>query len=188
MTGETYGPPPAAAWHLSPAERAMRDRLLAEGYTLEEADDAILASRPAHALHPAMTAPPVPLGMPSGALAYGLGFLAYLPIPFFSLVIAGVTMAAVYPSQRRKSPLAAENARQAANWGLTLVAATVAMLVLVLLLVVTRPEGSTGPGPAVPLLLIFPLGVAHLVVVIVGLVRANQGTVFRNPLAIPFLR
>lgn len=123
---------------------------------------------------------------PAGVLPWALGLLAYIPVPLVSMVIAGIAMAAVYPSQRRRSPVAAENARRAANWGLTVILVVVLMLVAVavLSLVLTGP----GAGPVVPLLAVIPLGIAHLVVVVLGIMRANRGQVSAVPIAIPFLR
>ncbi|PPH62067.1 hypothetical protein C5D25_08515, partial [Rathayibacter sp. AY1D7] len=80
--------------------------------------------RPADATTPeaAPVAPPqaVP-APPTGALSYALGFLAFIGIPFLSLIVGGIVMASVYPSARRKGGIAAENARNAANWGLTVI-------------------------------------------------------------------
>src|SRR5699024_7083280 len=64
----------------------------------------------------------------SGAVSWAMGFLCFIPIPYVSFLIAGIVMAAVYPSQRRKGPVAAENARFAANWGLTVILAVVVLV------------------------------------------------------------
>lgn len=126
----------------------------------------------------------------TGTLPYLLGILGLLPLPILSQLIAGIAMAAVYPSQRGRSPVAAENARRAANWGLTVIVVTLGAIGLVLAL-----QGLFGSGDAEqdvwvlwPFLVVVALGTAHLVVVVVGLVHTAQGKVFRNPLAIPFLR
>ncbi|KQO10443.1 hypothetical protein ASF06_09795 [Agreia sp. Leaf244] len=126
---------------------------------------------------------------PTGALAYGLGFLAYIPIPYLSLLVAGIVMAAVYPSQKTKGELAAENARQAANWGLSLIAYIVLDFLFFAIMLATRGDDSTGFFPiGIPVVLFFALGIAHLVVIIMGLVAANKRTVLRNRIAIPFMR
>jgi uncharacterized Tic20 family protein len=131
-----------------------------------------------------------PIAPPAtGALPYGLGFLAYIPIPYLNLVIAGIVMASVYPSQKKKGGLAAENARHAANWGLSLILFMVLSFLLFVVLLVTRPEDSTGFFPVgIPVLVFFALAIAHLVVIIMGLVAANKRTVLRNRIAIPFIR
>lgn len=50
--------------------------------------------------------------------SWALGFLAYIPFPLVSVLIAAIVMVCVYPSTRRKGvPLATQNARIAANWG-----------------------------------------------------------------------
>ena len=125
----------------------------------------------------------------TGALPYGLGFLAYIPIPYLSLLVAGIVMAAVYPSQKTKGELAAENARQAANWGLSLIAYIVIDFLFFAIMLATRGDDSTGFFPiGIPVVLFFVLGIAHLVVIIMGLVAANKRTVLRNRIAIPFIR
>lgn len=131
-----------------------------------------------------------PLAPPAtGALSYGLGFLAYIPIPYLSLVIAGIVMASVYPSQKKKGELAAENARNAANWGLSLILYVVLDFLFFIILLVNQNEDSTGFFPVgIPVLIFLALGIAHLVVIIMGLVAANKRTVLRNRLAIPFMR
>jgi len=131
-----------------------------------------------------------PLAAPTaGALPYGLGFLAYIPIPYLSLLVAGIVMAAVYPSQKTKGGLAAENARHAANWGLSLIAYIVLDFLFFAIMLATRGDDSTGFFPVgIPVVLFFALGIAHLVVIIMGLVAANKRTVLRNRIAIPFIR
>jgi uncharacterized Tic20 family protein len=139
---------------------------------------------------PVQPAYPQPHPVPAtGALPYGLGFLSYIPIPYLSLVIAGIVMASVYPSQKRKGELAAENARNAANWGLSLIAYMVLNFLFFIILLVTRDVDATGFFPVgIPILIFLAIGVAHLVVMIMGLVAANKRTVFRNRIAIPFIR
>jgi uncharacterized Tic20 family protein len=133
---------------------------------------------------------PQPLAAPAtGALPYGLGFLAYIPIPYLSLLVAGIVMASVYPSQKRKGGLAAENARHAANWGLSLIAYMVLDFLFIAIMLATLNEDSRGFFPVgIPILIFLALGIAHLVVIIMGLVAANKRTVFRNRIAIPFIR
>ena len=132
---------------------------------------------------------PPPAAPATGALPYGLGFLAYIPLPYLSLIIAGIVMASVYPSQKRKGGLAAENARQAANWGLSLIVYMVLDFTFFIILLVTRPEENTGFFPVgIPVLLVLATGLAHLIVSIMGLVAANKHTVLRNRIAIPFIR
>lgn len=130
--------------------------------------------------------PPAPPA--TGALPYGLGFLAYIPIPYLSLLVAGIVMASVYPSQKKKGELAAENARNAANWGLSLI--TYMVLNLLIFAISLTIQGDT-PGffpTGIVVLIFFALGIAHLVVIIMGLVAANKRTVLRNRIAIPFIR
>ena len=123
----------------------------------------------------------------TGGVAWGLGFLAYIPIPFASVLIAGVVMMISGLSMRSRGPLAAANGRNAANWGLTLIVLTV---VLVGATIVWGVSAGGGEGSGffpfgIPLLIWVGVSVAHVVFVIMGLVRAGKGQVFRAP-AIPF--
>ncbi len=135
--------------------------------------------------------PPGGAGYPprrNGALPYGLGFLAYIPIPFFNFIITGIVMASVYQSQRKYGALASENARRAANWGLTMVTVMVVMVISSLVMIPFVDGTEISGVAAIPIGIILPLGIAHLVIIIMGLVKANRGDVFANKLAIPFLR
>lgn len=127
----------------------------------------------------------------TSALSWALGFLAYIPIPFLNLVITGIVMAAVYPSVARKGPrsLAAANARSAANWGLTLITVMLVLVIAFIALMSALSGRSVGFFPiGSPVVVYLVLSIAHLVVTIVGTVKATRGSAFRNPLAIPYLR
>jgi uncharacterized Tic20 family protein len=177
---------PAQPRYESAADRRAREALVAEGFTPEEAAQALLDDEAARG---AGRDAPVGYGAaaPTGTVSWGLGLLAYLPIPLLSLVIAGVAMACAYPSQRRRSPVAAENARNAANWGLTLVLVCVLMIGAVVALALALAP-APGDRALIPFVLIFPLGLAHLVMVVRGMVRARRGEVLATRLAIPFIR
>ncbi|MFV0433123.1 MAG: hypothetical protein ACK5LO_03965 [Leucobacter sp.] len=126
---------------------------------------------------------------PTGAVAWALGFLVFIPIPFFSVLVAGVVMIAVGLSMRKVGGIARANGRNAANWGVTVIALTVLLVGghFIMLYLLTR-DGPVSGG-------FFPIGilitiwvlvvVAHVVFVIIGLVKASGGKVFRA-LAIPF--
>ncbi|PPF68718.1 MULTISPECIES: DUF4870 domain-containing protein [unclassified Rathayibacter] len=151
-------------------------------------------SRPADATTPeaAPVAPPqaVP-APPTGALSYALGFLAFIGIPFLSLIVGGIVMASVYPSARRKGGLAAENARNAANWGLTVILIGVVTLgahVVLLFAASDTPLAKDFYPIGIPITLFAVLWLVHFVLIICGLVKANQREVFRPRIAIPFLR
>ncbi|MDQ0648622.1 putative Tic20 family protein [Microbacterium natoriense] len=118
-----------------------------------------------------------------------MGFLAFIPIPVFSVLVAGIVMACVYPSARKKGmPVATENARRAANWGLTIVAYFVLSAVYMIGMSFL-PEGRTGFLPTGwPIIGFVALAAIHLTVTIMGMVAARKGIVFRNVLAIPFIR
>lgn len=138
--------------------------------------------------------PLIPPPGQKGAAAWALGFLAYVPIPVIAQIMTGLIMAGVYPTQRKRGPIAHANARNAANWGLTYSVMTVALFGLALIFAVIISNGGTetvrGPVtalPAIPLLLWCVLCVVHVVVTIVGTVKATRGSVFRFPLAIRFI-
>ncbi|GAA3889043.1 hypothetical protein GCM10022381_33580 [Leifsonia kafniensis] len=128
-----------------------------------------------------------PLAVPrKGTLGYGLGFLAYVPIPFVGMLVAGIAMAAVYPAAKKQGGVAAENARRAANWGLTVVA-TLVVLVLAVIVLANVFSGVKGFFPiGTPVVGFFVLAIVHVIVCIMGLVIGNRGDVFENALAIPF--
>ena len=137
---------------------------------------------------PVAPAPPAP---PTGSLPYALGFLAIVGIPFLSVLTAGIVMVSVYPAMKKKGALAAENARQAANWGWTLIIGTVLTLGghFVLLYFVSGTPVAKGFYPVGILITIFgALCVAHLVIIIMGLVKAHSRGVLNNRLAIPFIK
>ncbi|MCM6762911.1 DUF4870 domain-containing protein [Rathayibacter sp. ZW T2_19] len=147
--------------------------------------------QPGRTEQPEQQAQPVQSAPPTGAMPYALGFLALTGLPFLSMLVAGIVMAAVHSSSRARGGVAAENGRRAANWGLTVILVTVLTLVghFVLLFALTADAPSTSFYPiGIPITLFGVLCVVHLVVIICGLVTANRGRVLRNPLAIPFLR
>jgi flagellar biosynthesis protein FliR len=126
----------------------------------------------------------------SGAVAWGLGLLAIVPFPFVSAVAASVTMAAVGRAQRKNGSIAAANGRNAANWGLTYLALSVALIAVHFLVLHLFTQGA-------PQTHFFPIGIpitiwglvslVFVIVCIVGLSRSNKGAVFAAP-AIPFVR
>lgn len=131
---------------------------------------------------------PVPVQQPTGASSWAMGFLAFIPIPFLNVLITGIAIASMYPSVRKKGvPLATENARIAANWGLTLIASHVVLVVLLIALQSARTS-SESPLALLWVLLLLAVGVLHLIVTIMGTVKAKRGEVYRNGLAIPFIR
>ncbi len=152
------------------AELALRDAGAAPGGAVPG------DGPPAHGLSPA-----------TGRTPYLLGLLAWLPIPFFSVLIAGIAMAAAYPRQRKLSAHAAENARRAANWGLTY--ALGMTLSIATALITFAATASSNPDAApwqmLSILPIFGWGAMHLVIIIVGLTCTSRGEVFTPP-AVPF--
>ncbi|HEX7350246.1 hypothetical protein [Brachybacterium sp.] len=139
-------------------------------------------------------APPVPER--TGTIAWALGFLAYLPIPFLGLIVAGVTQLIVGLRQRQHGGLAAVNGVRAANWGLTQLCWPVLMVLTIVLGLLTgtpAPSGGVFFSPAMEVLAVTMIGLFFLVSVmeavyaIVGTVMASKGRRVKLPV-IPFLR
>jgi uncharacterized Tic20 family protein len=135
-----------------------------------------------------------PLAAPrptNGVVPWALGFIVFFPVPFLGALASGVAMALAYGATAKRGPVAQANARGALNWGVTFALVSTMLLVthFVLLFAFTADE---------PVRDFYPLGTAitlygviilvHIVVVIVGTVRASQGKVTNIPLAIPFVR
>jgi uncharacterized Tic20 family protein len=120
-----------------------------------------------------------------------LGLLILVPFPFVGGVASGIAMAVSGGASRRAGGTARENARAALNWGLTYLFLSTALLVMhfVLLFILTAEGPGTGFYPlGIPLTGYVVISLAHVVIVIVGSVRASAGKVMRVPVAIPFLR
>lgn len=133
---------------------------------------------------------------PQGTIAWALGFLAYIPIPFFNVVISGLTQTIVGMRLRKHGGLAAENGRRAANWGLTQLTWFVLALLCIspIWVMMAMADGRlVEPPPALValaigmLVLYLVLGLAQAIYAIIGTVLASQGKVARLP-AIPYLR
>jgi uncharacterized Tic20 family protein len=129
-----------------------------------------------------------------GTAAWALGFLAYVPIPIVAQIMTGLIMAGVYPSHKKRGPLAHANARNAANWGLTYSVLTVVFFGLAIIFAATLTNGGTTTAsgdvtvlPLIPIALWVILSIIHVIVTIVGTVTASRGRVFRFPLAIRFI-
>ncbi|GEK78846.1 DUF4870 domain-containing protein [Agrococcus baldri] len=139
--------------------------------------------------HPASRTPS------GGGLPWGLGFLAYIPIPFVAQIGAAITMAVVGAKRRRLGGVVGEQGRHAANWGLTYLTVTAVVAVVVVLGAIQANASAADAREGWNALIFTALGVwlfglnlAHLVCCVTGVVRAAKGIVFRSPIAIPFLR
>lgn len=128
---------------------------------------------------------------PRGLLPWALGLLILIPFPFVGGLASGLAMALSGGASRRFGGVARENARAALNWGLTYLLISTVLLVthFVLLFALTSESPTTGFYPiGIPITIYFALSLLHLVLVIVGMVRASGGKVMRVPFAIPYLR
>ncbi|WP_136057183.1 DUF4870 domain-containing protein [Microbacterium sp. K24] len=134
---------------------------------------------------------PAPAVPPRGLLPWVLGFLILVPFPFVGGLASGIAMAVSGGASRRAGGPARENARSALNWGLTYLMVSTLLVILhfVLLFVLTAQAPTTSFFPlGIPITVYFALSIVHLVVVIMGTVRASSGKVMRVKFAIPFLR
>lgn len=128
---------------------------------------------------------------PRGLLPWALGLLILIPFPFAGGLASGIAMAVSGGASRRFGGVASENARAAANWGLTYLLVSTVLLIshFVILFSLTADSPSSGFYPiGIPITIYFALSVLHLVLVIVGMVKASNGKVMRVPFAIPYLR
>lgn len=127
---------------------------------------------------------------PRGLLPWALGLLILFPVPFLGGLLSGIAMAVSGGASRRFGGVARENARAALNWGLTYLLVSTVLIVSHFVILFTLTEDSpTGFYPiGIPITVYFALSLLHLVLVIVGMVRASSGKVMRVPFAIPYLR
>jgi uncharacterized Tic20 family protein len=123
----------------------------------------------------------------SGTVTHALGFLAYVPIPYLSILITGLIQVLSYRSVRKRGPRAAEVARPAGNWGATLLL-VMAVLIALEIILIAGANGQSSFLPFIPLFGFLALCVTHLVVTIGGTMAASKGLVYRNPLAIQFFK
>lgn len=125
---------------------------------------------------------------PRGLLPWALGLLILIPFPFVGGLASGIAMAVSGGTSRRFGGVAGENARAAANWGLTYLLVSTVLLIshFVILFSLTADSPSSGFYPiGIPITIWFALSVTHIVLSIVGLVKASRGVVFK-PVALPF--
>jgi hypothetical protein len=146
---------------------------------------------------PGYPAPGYPAGTypaavpPRGLLPWALGLLILIPFPFVGGLASGIAMAVSGGTSRRFGGVAGENARAAANWGLTYLLVSTVLLIshFVILFSLTADSPSSGFYPiGIPITIYFALSAFHVVLVIMGMVKASGGRVMRVPFAIPYLR
>ncbi|BAU33190.1 uncharacterized protein MalAC0309_2348 [Microcella alkaliphila] len=94
---------------------------------------------------------PPPARVPTGQKSWALGFIAWAPLPVLPLIGAAIVMMAVRPSAERSGhAVAAENARHAANWALTVLTVLVALALYVAVLAVAGNGRVLNPRIAIP--------------------------------------
>ncbi|WP_298867883.1 hypothetical protein [uncultured Microbacterium sp.] len=125
----------------------------------------------------------------TGVSAWALGLLILIPVPMLGALASGGAMIAAYGTLSKQGELAKVNAAAARRWGLTfLVVSTgllVAQLVIGIVRLITHATGAPGFLPlGIPIGLYFLVCVVHVMVVVVGTMRARRGEVVR----LPFMR
>lgn len=125
----------------------------------------------------------------TGAIAWGLGFLVFVPFPIVGLLATVITVVVVGLGQRKHGGVAAANGVNAANWALTFFLLMCVGAAVNLVALITAETGSRGIPPLGVLgsLVMVAAAIANLVILIVGAVKANRGEVYRG-LGIPFFR
>lgn len=189
----TYSPPQAPGY--APQQRSAPTYAppQAPGYVTQQQSAPTYAPPQA----PGYPAPGYPAGSypvaapPRGLLPWALGLLIVIPFPFVGGLASGIAMAVSGGSSRRFGGVARENARAALNWGLTYLLVSTGLLVshFVILFTLTSDSPSSGFFPiGIPITLYFAVSLLHVVLVIMGMVKASAGKVMRVPFAIPYLR
>lgn len=133
---------------------------------------------------------PPPARVPTGQKSWALGFIAWAPLPVLPLIGAAIVMMAVRPSAERSGhAVAAENARHAANWALTVVTVLVVLALYVAVLAVAVPDARQGFFPiGLAVIGYLALAIAHGILTIAGTVVAGNGRVLNPRIAVPFIR
>lgn len=123
----------------------------------------------------------------NGAVQWGVGLLALIPFPFVSAIVAGIVMTAVGRSRAPATEAGERNRTNAANWGITYLISSVILIALHIAFLFTFDDeySSTFYPIGIPITIWFALSVTHVVLSIVGLVKASRGVVFK-PIALPF--
>ncbi|PPG37385.1 DUF4870 domain-containing protein [Pseudoclavibacter sp. RFBA6] len=123
----------------------------------------------------------------NGAVQWGLGLLALIPFPFVSAIVAGIVMTAAGRSRAPATEAGERNRTNAANWGITYLISSVILIALHIAFLFTFDDeySSTFFPIGIPITIWFALSVTHVVLSIVGLVKASRGVVFK-PIALPF--
>ena len=179
--GYASSPPPAPGY--APPQAPGYAPPAAPGYAPPAAQGYPVGGYPAGA-YPAA----VP---PRGLLPWALGLLILIPFPFVGGIASGIAMAVSGGASRRFGGAARENARAALNWGLTYLLVSTVLLVshFIILSTLTADSPASGFYPiGIPITLYFAVSVFHLVLVIMGMVRASGGKIMHVPFAIPYLR
>lgn len=120
----------------------------------------------------------------TGVSAWALGLLILLPVPMLGSLASGGAMVAAYGSLSRQGPLAKANAAAAKRWGAIFLVVSTGLLVFQLILGLIRLAVPAGQAPGffpqgLPIVLYVLVCLVHLVVVIMGTLRAWRGEVVR---------
>ncbi|MFK4759638.1 DUF4870 domain-containing protein [Microbacterium sp. ZW T5_45] len=127
-----------------------------------------------------------PVAPPSGRRFWALQFMYYIPL---AGVLVVLIVALVQRSSARLSPvpLVRENARWAANWVLSYLFYLVVCLSCIIALGIAFGDTRSSGVIAIPVILLYAIGIYCLVTIIIGTVKADR-FVHRPYLALPFFR
>ena len=125
----------------------------------------------------------------NGTPAWALGLIALFPLPILNSALAGVVMLVVGLNQRNVGGTAAQNGVNAASWGFLQIVVPALFFITMTVGMITGEDTETGLRMPAPLEMALPifgitwifLSIAHLVVVILGIVKSSRGEVFRAP-------
>lgn len=132
----------------------------------------------------------------TGAVPWGIGFIAYIPIPFLNLLISGVTQIVVGLAQKKYGDIAAHNGTRAANWGVIQVLWFVGLIVIAAVGILSGISSGDKSVPFEPVYnglgltwmgLYILLNIVHVILTVWGLISASKGLIARIP-TIPFFR
>lgn len=136
-----------------------------------------------------MTMPPPPMQQPppyvrppgNGSIAWIVGLIVLLCLPFVGSLLAAALMIGLGLAQRSKGGLAAHNGASAATWGVIHLVATIVLVGAHFGLVfwVTGGEGADGFFPVgIPITVWGLVSLVHLVMCIWGTVVTSQNRPF----------
>ncbi|MDO5052726.1 MAG: hypothetical protein Q4E05_07540 [Pseudoclavibacter sp.] len=124
----------------------------------------------------------------TGAAAWGMGLLVFLPVPFLNIIAMLIGYSLQYQKHERPAgTIASANARNARLWGRTFLLCLAAAVLLGVIgaTVLSASEGRAGwfggSFLIASMLLILAVQIAHIVVTVTGMTIASAYGVYRAP-------